>query len=111
MCYRFTRCPDGRQLGLCKEAIPGSRREEYPGTDLEFREEQRRLFYVSITRSKKTLVLSRPRSAGWNQAKQLGLDAKDGNQYRADLEMSPFLPDIMQYLPDYQNGEEWQGCA
>jgi len=98
-------------LGLCKEAIPGNRREEYPGTDLEFCEEQRRLFYVSITRSKKTLVLSRPRSAGWNQAKQLGLDPKDGNLYRADLEMSPFLRDIMQYLPHYQNGEDWQGCT
>jgi superfamily I DNA/RNA helicase len=33
-------------LGLAAEAIPGERREEYPGTDTEFSEEQRRLFYV-----------------------------------------------------------------
>lgn len=97
-------------IGLCEEAIPGTRREEYPGTDLEFKEEQRRLFYVSITRSKKTLILSRANSIARGQAKQLGLQVSGGNRYRADLEMSPFLRDIIQYLPDYQKGEDWRGC-
>src|SRR5262249_26480168 len=46
-------------LGLCGAAVPGERRPEYPGTDLEYFEEQQRLFYVSITRAKQTLVLSR----------------------------------------------------
>ena len=75
-------------IGLCKEAIPGIRHEAYPGTDLEFREEQRRLFYVSITRSKKTLVLSRANSIARGQAKQLGLQVSQagrrglGQQYR-----------------------------
>ena len=64
-------------IGLCDEAIPGIRREEYPGTDNEYNEEQRRLFYVSITRSKKTLVLSRAKSIGSGQAKQLGLQLKN----------------------------------
>ena len=36
-------------IGLCDEAIPGYRRDEYPGTEKEFFEEQQRLFYVSIT--------------------------------------------------------------
>jgi len=40
-------------LGLCDEAIPGTKREEYPGTDAEYIDEQRRLFYVSLTRAKK----------------------------------------------------------
>jgi superfamily I DNA/RNA helicase len=97
-------------VGLCKEAIPGTRREEYPGTDLDYIEEQRRPFYVSITRSKKTLVLSRASSAGWGQARQLGLAVDFGNGYRAKLEMSPFLRDIIQYLPKYQQGENWPGC-
>jgi superfamily I DNA/RNA helicase len=97
-------------IGLCKEAIPGTRREEYPGTDLEYLEEQRRLFYVSITRSKKTLVLSRANSVGWGQARQLGLAVKPSNGFRAKLEMSPFLRDIIQYLPQFQQGENWQGC-
>ncbi len=97
-------------IGLCEEAIPGIRREEYPGNDLEFKEEQRRLFYVSITRSKRTLVLSRANSIRRGQAKQLGLQVKGGNQYRASLEMSPFLRDVINYLPSYQKGEDWKGC-
>jgi superfamily I DNA/RNA helicase len=97
-------------IGLCEEAIPGTRREEYPGTYLEFTEEQRSLFYVSITRSKKTLVLSRAESIARGKAKQIGLQVSSGNIYRADLGMSPFLRDIIQYLPDYQKGEDWRGC-
>lgn len=97
-------------IGLCEEAIPGTRREEYPGTDLEFREEQRRLFYVSITRSKKTLVLSRASSIARGQAKQLRLQVSGGNRYRAYLKMSPFLLDVINYLPSYQKGKDWGGC-
>jgi superfamily I DNA/RNA helicase len=97
-------------IGLCDEAIPGIRREEYPGTDLEYIEEQKRLFYVSITRSKKTLVLSRAKSVGFGQAKQLGLAVKTASKFRANLEMSRFLRDIMQYLPNYELGESWKGC-
>src|SRR5208282_6396204 len=39
-------------LGTCREALPGQRRDEYPGTDSDYVDEQRRLFYVSITRAK-----------------------------------------------------------
>ena len=49
-------------LGVCKEALPGERRDEYPGTDADYVDEQRRLFYVSITRAKKTLVREAPRA-------------------------------------------------
>ena len=92
-------------IGLCDEAIPGEIRDEYPGTLLEFREEQRRLFYVSITRSKKTLVLSRARFIRPGEAARLGLSSPKGNS----LEMCPFLQDIMRFLPDTQNGVDWQG--
>jgi superfamily I DNA/RNA helicase len=60
-------------LGLCQEAIPGTRREEYPGSDAEHVEEQRRLFYVSITRPRRTLVLSRARKIGRGDAQRLNL--------------------------------------
>ena len=97
-------------IGLCKEAIPGTRREEYPGTDSEFMGEQRRLFYVTITRSKKTLVLSRAKSIARGQAKQLGLQVSGGNIHRADLNMSPFLRVIIDDLPNAESGEDWRGC-
>lgn len=97
-------------LGLCEETIPGIRREEYPGTDLDYLEEQRRLFYVSITRAKKTLVLSRLLNIGRGQAYQLGLTIKPGNSHRINLGMSRFLRDIKQFLPPYQEGKDWRGC-
>ncbi|HWR82018.1 MAG TPA: ATP-dependent helicase [Candidatus Deferrimicrobium sp.] len=98
-------------IGLCKEAIPGTRREEYPGTDLEFKEEQRRLFYVSFTRCKKTLVLSRATSVARSEAKRLAFEVSGGSRYTADLHMSPFLRDIINCFPRCELGENWGGCA
>jgi superfamily I DNA/RNA helicase len=98
-------------LGVCKEALPGARRDEYPGTDADYVDEQRRLFYVSITRAKKTLVISRALRVGRGPAKQLGLTVTTGSKYWADLKMSPFLHDIIGLLPDGVAGDSWSGCA
>jgi hypothetical protein len=98
-------------LGICREAIPGERREEYPGTDAEYIEEQRRLFYVSITRPKTTLVLSRALKVKRGLARQLGLKVKSTGPFWANLTMSPFLEDILSLLPDAVAGESWCGCV
>ena len=92
-------------IGLCDEAIPGVRTQEYPGTDLDYREEQRRLFYVSITRSKQTLVLSRPQKIRPGDAQQQKIRVKQSGPYYADLQMCRFLRDIMGVLPDAVPGE------
>ena len=94
-------------VGACHEAIPGRRRDEYPGTDEEFLEEQRRLFYVSITRSKRTLVISRATRITRGEAKQIGLAIKAGKSH---LQMSRFLRDIIRQLPPAVDGEQWSGC-
>lgn len=91
-------------VGLCKEAIPGLRRDSYPGTDQEYTDEQQRLFYVSITRSKGTLVLSRPEKIKRGDALNLNLHVK-GNWHWSTLEMCPYLRDIMAVLPQAQQGE------
>lgn len=93
-------------LGLCEPALPGTKREEYPGTTLAYQEEQRRLFYVSITRPKETLILSRAKKIREGEAKQLGLDVIAAKGW-ATLKMCPFLRDIMAHLPDAQSGDEW----
>jgi superfamily I DNA/RNA helicase len=98
-------------LGACGEALPGQRREEYPGTDADYVDEQRRLFYVSITRAKETLVISRALRVGRGPAKQLGLTVTTGSKFWGDLKMSPFLHDIMSVLPYAVPDDSWDGCT
>jgi ATP-dependent DNA helicase UvrD/PcrA len=98
-------------LGACREALPGERRDEYPGTDADYFQEQQRLFYVSITRAKETLIISRALHVRRGPAKQLGLTVTTGNQFWGDLKMSPFLQDIMNVLPNAVPGDSWGGCV
>ncbi len=95
-------------LGVCNEALPGQRREEYPGTDAEYVEEQKRLFYVSITRTKRTLVLSRARQMPGVDAVKLSLARHGAGMVR--FSMTPFLRDIMHLLPGAVSGRDWAGC-
>ena len=98
-------------LGVCREAIPGERRDEYPGTPAEYMDEQRRLFYVSITRPKETLVLSRALKVKRGLARQIGLKVPMTGGYWPALKMSPFLEDVLSVLPDAVPGEAWSGCV
>lgn len=98
-------------VGLCAEALPGERRPEYPGTNAEYLAEQKRLFYVSLTRAKKTLVLSRAKGIHPWKARPLGLSLKSANvgDKWAKLDPTPFLRDIQGFLPDAVRGEAWAG--
>lgn len=99
-------------LGLCQAALPGEKRPEYPGTALVFITEQRRLFYVSITRARRTLVLSRATKIRPTAAVRLGLGRLRANrQHWATLHMSDFLRDIMAVLPAAEDGRAWNGCV
>jgi hypothetical protein len=97
-------------LGLCEEAIPGERRDDYPGTDNAYFEEQRRLFYVSITRAKKTMVLSRALRIKQKMARDIGLNVRSKLAFWPLLKMCPFLNDIIGFLPRAEDGDEWNGC-
>ncbi len=92
-------------LGLFREALPGQRRNEYPGTDDEYFEEQRRLFYVSITRAKETMFLSRPLKINRSDAAKLGIELVSGSDQWPIVEASPFLLEILAFLPAAESGE------
>jgi DNA helicase II / ATP-dependent DNA helicase PcrA len=99
-------------IGLCDEALPGERAEEYPGDDEAFLDEQRRLFYVSITRPTKTLVLSRPKKVMPGLARRLGLRIRPiRNDRWVTLRTSQFLEDIIDLLPRSVPGEDWTGAG
>lgn len=99
-------------LGMCDEAIPGAYREGYPGTREEFVEEQRRLLYVSLTRARKTLVISRATSVASGEAKQLGLSVRPSEQGvgRPRLYASSLLRELVGHLPNAVPGLNWPGC-
>ena len=98
-------------IGLCNEAIPGLPHDGYPGTKLKFFQEQQRLFYVSITRSKETLVLSRSESIPHGDAARLGFAQDKEFRYKRKLNMCNFLQEIRDCLPRSQKGEDWAGCV
>jgi ATP-dependent exoDNAse (exonuclease V) beta subunit len=86
-------------VGQLCESCPGVRKNEYLGTDADYRDEQRRLFYVSITRPRQTLVLSRPTKIKPGDSKRLNLSVKRARAHYCELEICPFLRDIMSELP------------
>jgi superfamily I DNA/RNA helicase len=95
-------------IGLCSETLPGVKRDEYPGTVAAYQDEQRRLLYVSITRPKKSLLLSRPKKILFHEALRLGISVESSGGSRwANLKMCPFLEAIIAFLPDAQSGERW----
>jgi len=99
-------------MGLFDEAMPGTRSNSYPGTDLEHYEEQRRLFYVSITRTKRTLVLSRPLRMRKEDAGPLRITLNPGGpRWWSNLTMCRFFSDIRVELPEAVDGAAWNGCA
>ncbi len=96
-------------LGVCDEAIPGEYDDSYPGTEAEFIAEQRRLMYVTITRSRRSLVISRPLKVKVGEARRLGLARRRTSGNWMELKMSQYMRSILSWLPDAVDGESWQG--
>ena len=71
-------------------------------------EEARRLFYVGITRTTKTLVLSSAAMCDWGEAKKMGFSitrrVRDGNGL---LQASPFLSELGPAAPRAISGQKW----
>ncbi len=77
-------------------------------------EEQRRLFYVAITRTSQTLVLSSSAKAPYGDAKQMGLTVtrfagRTGDN--AILQASPFLSELGQPAPRPLSGNQWRSSV
>ena len=98
--------------GLCDEALPGPYDTESTGlTAGEYELEQLRLLYVSLTRAKKALVVSRPLKIKRGQVKPLHLSVRSaGSRFWQDLAQCRFFADIPAgHLPNSAPGESWLG--
>ena len=71
-------------------------------------EEQRRLFYVAITRTSQTLVLSSATTAPRGDAMQMGLTVARHLRGNAVLQASPFLSQLGPQSPKALLGQTWR---
>jgi len=99
-------------VGLCDEALPGPYDQKATGlSEAEHDREQLRLLYVSLTRAKQAMVLSRALKIRRGEVPALGLTRRNaGDQYRQDLRQcrffSAFSPSV---LPASVDGRDWDG--
>lgn len=98
-------------VGLCDEALPGPHDEESTGlTPQEHLDEQRRLLFVSLTRARDSLVLSRPSRISRGVVKTLRLLEHGRNPWWQDLSETRFFEDVSRdTLPDAVPGDGWAG--
>jgi superfamily I DNA/RNA helicase len=93
--------------GLIEGLIP-SRDDDLPfEVQMRHVEEQRRLFYVAITRPKKTLVLSSVLSLPRNLAHNMGAFVQGGDQFTAGTIASTFLSQLGPNCPRPVLHSDW----
>jgi superfamily I DNA/RNA helicase len=71
-------------------------------------EEQRRLFYVGLTRSTETLVISSAVRIPSGVAMQMGVPVLAGGRGVAILQASPFLAELGPQAPNSIHGNVWR---
>jgi superfamily I DNA/RNA helicase len=100
-------------IGLADEAVPGPWNSDDTGhtTEADHNREQLRLLYVSLTRAKKALVVSRPNRIRRGRVAALGLNRTSaGSAYWQDLRPCRFLRDLDEDLvSNSTSGESWAG--
>ena len=99
-------------VGLCDEALPGPYDRDATGLDEgDHEQEQLRLLYVSLTRAKKALVLSRPSKIRRGEVPAIGLVGRSrGSRYYQALQQCRFFDQVdPEVLPTSVPGEGWPG--
>lgn len=70
-------------------------------------EEQRRLFYVALTRTKETLVISSSASCPLTEAYQMGLKNRTAGRL-AVLQASPYISELGDHGVEIVSGRQWR---
>ena len=79
-----------------------------PSEQTELLREQRRLFYVALTRSSDTLVLSSFSNIDRGLAKSIGAQPGSGNRQSARTIASRFISELGRSAPRSRTGVEWE---
>jgi superfamily I DNA/RNA helicase len=95
-------------VGCIHGLIPFYDRDETPTEKQLTLEEQRRLFYVCITRPEEILALSSVTSLNRSLAHQIGATVRPGWGAEGQTIASRFLHELGAAAPPAQRGDEWQ---
>jgi len=95
-------------LGCVAGALPMIKAGLSPTQTIRSIEEQRRLFYVAITRTSETLAVSSAATSGIGEAKQMGLTITQTRGPRAILQASQFLSEFGGSAPGAVSGRRWR---
>lgn len=93
--------------GCVAGAIPTVDIDDPPDEQQKQIEEQRRLFYVAITRTTDVLVISGPAQMSYAEAKQMDVQFGPG-QNGVTLVASPFLQQLGPQRPLTETGQAWR---
>lgn len=95
-------------LGCIEGLVPSYPRDELPPeAERRFHEEQRRLFYVAITRARHTLVLSSTSTVPRPFARQMRIPIRGYDPILSETISSTFLMDLGVSCPTSMQGREW----
>lgn len=93
----------------CIEGLLPSTREGLPFEQARrYLEEQRRLFYVGITRARRRLILSSVLSLQWALAHKIRAPMQGGDQEMGNTIASTFLDQLGPRSPESIRGEDWR---
>ena len=95
--------------GCVSGILPSIDRTEPIGEQNRQEQEQRRLFYVGLTRSRETLVVSSAVRVPFRDAMQMGIEIPTGVKYgMVTLQASPFLRELGRSAPRSVHGQVWR---
>ena len=94
--------------GCVAGALPTLRSDLSAAERQQALEEQRRLFYVAITRTTETLVLSSAATAPHGEAMQMRLTVARASRGVAALQASPYWSELGPHSPGALSGQQWR---
>lgn len=97
--------------GCIQGLIPFQKVDEAPAEQSAILQEQRRLFYVAITRCTHVLVLSSARRMEQQLAWRIGAQVRRGIPGVGITIASQFLDELGPTKPDARRGDEWAGAG
>ena len=94
--------------GCMSDALPHIRASYTPQERQQAYEEQRRLFYVALTRTTDTLVISSAATGPFSDVVSMGISPKGNIGGITNIHASPFLSELGPLAPQVMSGSNWR---